>query len=409
MFGTIFSLVIAGLLFFFGNSLNSLNDISWLPIVMIGVPALFLIGQTFIILFSWIPLQKAEVSLTSHVVDTFNKDISLHITYIGMILFLFLSILMAIDYTVLKSLPNSQLIILWIILLGVAVDLKIGAVRRITKYLNPFEVVNMFANRADASIRNSNDLELCNWIDSLTETAIKAIDRKSTSLTIHSMNKLGEVIKKYLEAEKSLSHKEETEKEQVGVSDPISFMLFFIFQRLEMINQRAIHERLEPICSDLMSLLGKIAVYATQFDVTLAGFPIHYMGKFAKQAQQHRLQEVAERASLTLVEVGKSILDDKNLQYLEIKDPFLSIISHMDNIAKETFRKNKETNIKLLVQPFRDLKTFFSVENVATHRDTPQILQSIDRVIEEFVTLETVMMSMPPISQLIPPAPEEQE
>lgn len=403
MFGTIISLIIAAGLFLYRGSLDGLHDIGWLPVVFIVVPALFMLGQTLIMLFSWLPLQKAEVKLTSHIVETFSEDKNLQILNLGMLVFLFISYLIALDFTLLKNFTSSELIILWTVLLGIACDLKIQTIQRVTKYLNPFEVVDIFAAKALASIRDTNDLELCNWIDSLTETAIKAIDRKSTSLTIHSMNKLGDVIKTYLEAEKSLSHSEEAEAKQVGSSDPISFMLFFIFQRLEMINQRAIDERLELICSDLMALLGKIAIYATQFDVTLAGFPIHYMGKFAKQAQENKLQEVAERASLTLLEVGKAILQQKNLQYLEIKDPFLSIISHMDNIAKETFRKNKETNIKLLVQPFRDLKALFTEENVASHRDTPVIIQSIDRVIEEFVTLESVMMAIPPISQIVPP------
>lgn len=403
MIGTIFSILLAAVLFFYRGSLEGLHEWEWLPLIFILISFLLLLGQTSVMIFAWIPLQKAEVKLTSHIVETFSKDQNLRLTNLGLLLFVFISFFLAIDFMFLRLIPPSLVLIIWIILLGIAIDLKIHAIHRVLKYLNPFEVVEIFTQNALASIRNSDDVALCSWIDSLAETAIKAIDRKSTSLTIHAMNKLGDVIKNYLETEKSLAHSEAIEAKQFGISDPVSFVLFFIFQRLELINHRAIHERLEPICSDLMALLGKIAIYATQFDVTLAGFPIHYMGKFAKEAQENKLQEVAERATLTLVEVGKAILQEKNLEYLEIKDPFLSIINHMDEIAKDIFRRNKETNIKILVQPFRDLKILFSAENVATHRDTPDIVKSIDRVIEEFTTLEAIMMAMPPVSQIIPP------
>ncbi len=399
MFGTVFSLIVAALLFLFRGSLDGLHESGWIPLTIIIIPAMLLLGQAIATISSWTPIQRAEVTLTSHIVDTFSKDKNLMFTNMGILAFFFISYWIAFDFAVIKTVPTSFLIIVWTVLLGITIDLKIHAFHRISKYLNPFEVVDMFSNNAQASIRDSNDLELCNWIDSLTETAIKAIHRKSTSLTIHCMNRLGEVIKTYLEAEKSLSHHEEVEAKEVGVSDPVSFMLFFIFQRLEMVNREAIQGGLEPICSDLMALLGKIAVYATHLDITLTGYPIHYMGKFAKQAQAHGLQEVADRATLTLLEVGRVILQEKNLEYLELKDPFMSIINHMDEIAKETFRKNKETNIKLLIQPFKDLKALFSAEGVATHRDTPVIVQSIDRVIDEFVTLETVMMAMPPLKE----------
>jgi hypothetical protein len=407
MVGTFISIIIAALFFIYQSSLNGLHESGWLPLVFILIPALFLFGQTLIMIFALAPLQRAEVKLTSHIVDTFSKDSNLKLTNFGLLVFLFISVFFAVDYTVLKIIPPALLLIVWTISLGIAIDLKIHTIHRVLKYLNPFVVTDMFTQNAFASIRNSDDLALCSWIDSLTETAIKAIDRKSTSLSIHAMNKLGEVIKTYLETEKSLSHSEETEAKQFGVSDPVSFMLFFIFQRMELINHRAIHEKLEPLCSDLMALLGKIAIYATQFDVTLTSFPIHYMGKFAAEAQANKLQEVAERATFTLLEVGKAIVQEKNLQYLDIKDPFLSIINHMDEIAKETFRKNKETNIKLLIQPFKDLKNLFTEENVVNHRDTHDIIKSIDRVIEEFSTLESVIMAMPPVTQIVPPKKDE--
>ena len=86
-----------------------------------------------------------------------------------------------------------------------------------------------------------------------------------------------------------------------------------------------------------------------------------------------------------------------DIQYLEIKEVFLSIILYMHEIAKETFRQDKESNLKLLAQPFRDLKATFKKEPLVGHQDTPVIDRMINSILEEFAALESVMTTMPPL------------
>jgi len=54
----------------------------------------------------------------------------------------------------------------------------------------------------------------------------------------------------------------------------------------------------------------------------MASYPLHYLGKFAKRAQKEGIQEVGNRATLTLLEVSKVIIEEINIEYVEIKDPF---------------------------------------------------------------------------------------
>jgi hypothetical protein len=114
------------------------------------------------------------------------------------------------------------------------------------------------------------------------------------------------------------------------------------------------------------------------------------------------MQEAGNRATLTLLEVCKVIIEEINLQYVDIKDPFLSVITYMRDIAKDAFRKDKSVNIKVLIMPFNDLKKLFKNEKIASHQDAKAILQSIDHVLEEFSMLESVMNTLPPM-----PKPQE--
>ena len=101
-------------------------------------------------------------------------------------------------------------------------------------------------------------------------------------------------------------------------------------------------------------------------------------------------------------------MNDIDIKYLEIRDPYLSIINGLEVLAKGTFKRDKTTNIAILMQPFKDLKVLFQSEKAKEHQDTPVIMQNIDRVLGEFEALQMVMNTIPPIPDMkdedIPPS-----
>jgi hypothetical protein len=143
----------------------------------------------------------------------------------------------------------------------------------------------------------------------------------------------------------------------------------------------------------------------------MASHPLRFLGLFAVKAQEKDMKETALKASCTLLGVAHAILDDIDITYLEIKDPFFSITNAMEELAKGSFKKDKSMNIGLLMQPFLELKTMFSADKVKDHQDTPAIIQNIDRVLGEFDALQVVMNTLPTIPEMpteensLPPAP----
>jgi len=306
-----------------------------------------------------------------------------------------------VDILFLDQFSKKYMLVIWTLLLGIAVDFLHHHLKRVMDFLDPFHVVEFFSGSAQECIRDSKEAELCGWIDTLSETSVKAISRNSTSLSLLAADKLRLIARNYLGVAKGITYHADEDRSKFGGADHVSYTLFYLFQRMELIFDKALKEKLEPVCSKIVTTLGKICIYGAKYDITLASYPVYYIGKLTAKAQYKGLQEVGNRATLTLLEVSKVIVDEVDLQYVEIKETFLTIINNMHEIAKDTFKNDKTVNIRIITQPFYELRELFQSEKMANHQDTPSIISNIDLVLDEFTTLETVMTTMPPVSQMV--------
>ena len=409
MIGTVIAILIA--VFFvitsIGNALIINTSVGYALILVAG---LFILILGVIRALAWTPLQRAEESTTPRILDLYKRDRYLRYGHFWLVLFPLSTFVISI--LILNDTSGNAIYFfsLWIVLLGISLDMLNIVLRRIISYFSPFMVLTMFTKEAKLSIQDDKEVELCNWIDAISDVGLKAIERKSTTLCNQAIDEIQLLTRNFLESEKSISHPlEDQETKDLGIKDKVSYTLFFIFHRLEHINENAIHKRLEPICSNLINAMGKIAIYGAKFDLSIPTYPLHYLGKFAKKAQE-TMPDIGLKASCALLEVAKTIVNEVDLSYGNLKEPFFSIIAHLDDIAKMTFQKDKTTNIKILTQPFYDLKELFKNPRVANHQDTPAIIQNLDRVIGEFDALEMVLRTIPPIPSFAPePSPDLQD
>ena len=404
MLATLFAVLIAIFLLIDPVPVKEDNAI-FFGITLFIVATLFLLIQFLIFILAWGPLQKIEQNTLPRLVQTFKHDLTLRYTNLFLVFFLLASYLIAIDAIFLGDFNVRTFLISGTLLLGIAVDMLHGLYKRVMEYLNPFEGVENYYRTAIQSIQGNREDETCDWIDALAETAIKSMSKNSFALSLLAVDKMQFIAKNYLEIAKSFAYSSNLSSS----SDRVSYLLFYLFQRYEYVFDKAVGQRVELVCSNIISALGKITIYAAKYDMSIAGYPLHYLAKLAKRAQNGGMQEVGSRAILTMLEVSKTIVKEVDLQYLEIKEPFLAIINSMHELAKETFRQDKSISIQLLTQPFHDLKAIFSEGKIAAHQDQPVIMQNIDQVIDEFATLQTVLSTIPPISEILkqPPSPSE--
>lgn len=375
------------------------SDISTLGKLLVIFPTGLIL--VYVLAYSWmlIPLQRAEHHTTPRLLEMFKKDPRLGFIHLGLTVLPLTAIAIGLDVTILHVISSAYLVGFWFLLVGVCVDLLIEFLRRILGYLNPFAATKLFREAAVRSIQNNKENDLYDWIDALSEVGNRALDQGGSSLCIEATNELSETLKVFLATSKGIGH---IDQEQLSspsaIDDKITFTLFYLFQRLEVIFNHALEKKSEPACSNVLSVLGKLTIESAKYDMSLASFPLQYIGKLSLQAHQQKLQDIGLKATCLYIEVAKALLTEVNISYQELQEPFFIMIHHMDALAKESFKQNKEIPIRALTQPFYDLKALFSEAPASTHQDAPVIIADIDRVIAEFDALELVLRTIPPLS-----------
>lgn len=400
MIGTLFSLLLAGLFIAKGGSPEE-GIAPFVKGIMTAVALSFLFLPLISIIASWLPLQKGEQNTTPRLLEMFRSDGKLRWEAVWLLLFSLATLAAAVGLVPSGTRFSGLLLPVWIVTLGVTVDVAWSFIHRILNYFNPFSVVKMFTARAKKSILSNHELDLCDWIDALSEVTVKAVERHSSSIAGLSLDELYQVASLFLDASKSIAHtNHDKQTEMAGITDKVSYTMHFLYQRIDIIFYKALKNRLEPVCSKIMTLLGKIAIAAAKYDMSLASEPLRVLGKCAKRAQDAGFEETALTASCVLSEVARTIIKEIDVTYYEIKDPFLSIINGLEVLTQEQFRKDKSVSILLLMQPFKDLKQLFQSDKVKNHQDTPVILQNIDRVLGEYEALMVVMNTIPEIPRV---------
>lgn len=394
--------LLTALLVLFLPALQSihLNEL-WLAsfFVLAGTTTLLLFPIMKAILFN--PLIKLEQKLTPHLFKLLKNDhllnsINFMIFLFPLISYLFAFALISLDFT-----QKNIVLALWIFFFGVNLDLLRNYLKRISRYMDPSSTIDYFTREAKKAIVDSKDDKLWSALDDLSEISLQAIKNNKIALCNQSLNAFPIILKTFFDSSKSISRINQDENiEKATGLDEASYTVFYILQRIELIFSKALDSGFSNICSAIIVMLGKIIVNCASFDLSMVTFPVHVLGKFALKALQYRFDEIGALATSTLLEVSKTIINDNDLTYNELKDPFEAIINNLDAIAQATFKKDKTLNIAILTQSLKDLKALFQSEKMINHRDTPDIIRMIDRVLADFEALQQVMRSLPPLTGL---------
>ena len=389
MIATLIAIFISAYIYFFAGDRN----LASLFMVSIAAAAILLSFGAAALLVSFLPIQKGEQNITPRLSELFRKDF--RINGISAFLFSLPIIIFGVSY-----LP--QPIIPMLILIGIGIDLLYLLIRRIMDYLNPFQVVNFLKDEAFSAVAQGSDERVCNGIEACAEVAVKSIQRHNSALANHSIDTLGLIGENFLVSSKSLSHpiQDQALKEK-GVPDSLSFVLVFLCQHLESIYMEAFDKKLELVAGFVITTLTKISVYAAKTDVSLLSLPLFYINKIAQHAMENGFQDVGIKTTIGLTNVAESIAKAKDIQYQDLKAPFVSIISTMDMIAKETFRLDKSTKIAILVEPFKKLQQMVQRDPIKQHQDQSVIEDQLKLVLNDFSTLETVLATMPAIPSFV--------
>jgi len=368
---------------------------------------IFIAGGTAILICSMLsfvnilmPVQYLEQNLIPNLMELFRQDLRLHLSQLILLLFSVVSFFSAALALHIQD-PTYQLwlFFVWIILFGIALDGFREFWRRATILLNPTHVISWIENDAQSSIRKDDRKSLLNDIDTLSEIGLRSVEKGKLAASTQALQPFPSILKLFFDASKNFAHMRHDVDPTLNVpgGDEASYIVFYLLQRLELINDRALRERMETVCRQMIMTMGKITLNCAKFDLSMVSFPTHFLTKFGLKAEQHHFDEVAVLATSTLSEIAKSILTEIDVTYAELVEPFQSIINGLAALARSSYKKHREMGVRVLKQPFIELKDLFRSEKIAQHRDTPEIVRSIDNVLEEFSVLEQMLQSIPTI------------
>lgn len=396
MKATLFSILLAIVLWFTpldGDLTTTFN------LLLLGFPALLLVVFPLVYAASWLPLQKGEQNMTPRLIEMFEGDRTRKMAAAALTLFPLLSIAFFIALNHIGQIDKSILFMIWLILLGGVFDCAQSYLSRLTAYINPFQATQFFKDKAKSNIKQDQLDSLIDNIDALSEMALRALERLNTSLatqTIGELREIGDFLMKSAKGFVILN--EETKNREEKHVDKVSYALFYLINRLEMIHEKASYRGLEPLSSQVLSALGRVTISAAHYDLSLVTYPILTLGRAALLALQEKLKEGAIKGQIILLEVAKGILKESDLTYMELKAPFFTLIDNLDKISKEIFKQDKNIPIQTLIQPFLQLKEILNDPRITNHQDYVVIQKEIDRTLAEYSALQAVLSSMPAVS-----------
>lgn len=373
------------------------EHLSW--IVWAGGITLFF-ATILLYVFVLTPLVYFEQNLIPGVVDIVRRDFRLRCARYFLFGFILLSFVCA---SLVKSFPvegaryHEWWFFGWFILFGFSIDLLQDSWHRFARFLDPSFCVAHLATEGIHAIQNNKKESLLHDLDAMSEIVFRAVEKGKLALATQALRTFPLTMKTFFESAKSIGHPflDVKEGEDVRTGDESSFILFYLLERFELINDKALRERQEAICRQMLIALGKIIVHSGRFDLSLVSFPTHFLTKFGLKDLQHHFDEAAVLATSTLLTIAKAITTEMEITYAELLDPFKSIINGLAAIIRATCKKEKNASVKALAQPLLDLRALLETEKMSHHRDTPTIIKEVEKVLEEFSVLEQVLNTIP--------------
>lgn len=399
---TLFSVLISLFLVFYAPPPSGF-DVQFLTVVILTGGTIIFLATSFLHIFLLTPLSTLERKLIPRLMRHVAKDFRLRVSRFVLFVFVLISFFcVALVSRVEPAYVQDWFFVIWMVLFGVALDVFRDSLKRFTHLLSTDYLVRQRVNEAIGAIRSGRTESLLSDIDDLSVIATTGVEKSQLSLSSLVLQNFPSILKAHFESVRSIGQPQEQEMQKPENGDETSFVLFYLLQRLELINDKALKERQETICRQMVMVLGKIIQSAAQLDLSMVSFPTHFLTKFGLKSQQHYFDEVGQLTESTLLEVARSILTEINITYAELIEPFKSIINGLAALTRAEFKKRKETNISVLIDPFKHLRQMFQNEKVIRHRDTPAILQLIDGCIEEFSVLQQGLQSLPSIAGEMP-------
>lgn len=260
---------------------------------------------------------------------------------------------------------NSWMQLAWIVLFSAGLDLLLWKQKQMSVLFDPY----WLANHAPG--------DLVERIDSLTSCAAMAIGSGNVSLAQGAIE---------------ATHREIAEKLEAEPKEKQGYVVSYWIKRLNYINELSKQQLITPIDLLILKILGKSTVRLAAIDSALASTCLQELGRAAKEAQEWSQHELVDQTGFVAVQTARMLL--QNVRESDLTAPLVDIVGLLEEIATETFRRNKDSNLLLLTQPLQDLRVIFEEADNSSRSDVVTAGATLNRVLSDFTALEEVVAKM---------------
>jgi hypothetical protein len=171
----------------------------------------------------------------------------------------------------------------------------------------------------------------------------------------------------------------------------IEFRSLYLLDNLEVLAHRAIDKTLYPFIQKILGRTLRLSGNLLNDSPPLATAGVESAGRIVQTLIQKGHLEAADKALFTFAQ------GIRGLKYLPtgLGDFLIRTVIELEKSLESLYKANKNRPVKTLLVPLAEMKRILSEERFTSHTETLLGQRELDRVIELFRTLETVLLTTP--------------
>lgn len=260
---------------------------------------------------------------------------------------------------------------------GLQIELLRRLLRQIFALLNPYATIEGLQQEALISLKKQDAAGGVAAIDGLYEMGTQAIRSQNNGLALAVLNALTQTAQ-------GLSNLPMDERR---------FTFIRLLRHIDRLGRDSVLEKAFTLAQEASICFVKLT---KDQDVSLTTLALHELGIFAPYAIDNGADTVGPMATAALQAFARTLNPHRPTE--ENKSIFFCLTEALDAIAKAQFKNNKKISFVLLTQPFIALRTLLQDPVWQQQVDQAVLQKEVDRLLEEYATLESVMHTIPPLT-----------
>ena len=347
-----------------------------------AVPLVFVVSGSLLLFMAFLSfytaqkmVQKIEQKSIPSAQELFDQDTYIPLLFGIIILFAIFSSVLA-----LVNQPEYFFLALWQVALILVIFILYAYLQRLFSYTRPQFLFAQINKQCLRAAQNGSNNLVFQKTDILIEVIAKAAATTHISLASLALQQLMFIIENFVKiGNHSIS------------PDLLQSFIAYVSRRLEWLFELSLQNKMMPIAEEIIATFGNMSLFFAKYHPPLTQLPLVFIEHCSDLAFQYNRDDVNIRTAATLSELIKKFILLSLEQRQSMKETMLLTLSHLEANIQKSFKKNKEINPALLMQPFAEIGELLGQAHCDVLIDREEILTALKRILTAFNALDLIM------------------